>query len=251
MTEVLLLRLDAPLMSFGTTAVDQFGVVQGFPALSMLTGLLANALGFERKHPDKLQRLQERIRYAVRCDRTGQIIRDFHTVDLGQEHLDADRVGWTTWGQRDLRKGGEDAKRGTHIRFRDYQSDSVFTVAITLDPADESPTLDEVADAIEAPARPLFIGRKCCLPSGPILAGRGSYPNPLAALAAWPRLPPPRGPKSGPLSAWWTEGEAVIEGQEHSRLVPVTDERDWTNQIHVGRRLVRHGRVDPPEASHG
>ena len=37
---VLLLRLDAPLVSFGGPMVDHRGVVQRMPALSMITGLL-------------------------------------------------------------------------------------------------------------------------------------------------------------------------------------------------------------------
>ena len=45
MVDALLLRLDAPLMSFGAPMVDSNGVIQEFPALSMLTGLLGNALG--------------------------------------------------------------------------------------------------------------------------------------------------------------------------------------------------------------
>jgi len=27
--------------------------------------------------------------------------------------------------------------------------------------------------------------------------------------------------------------------------------RDWGNQVHVGRRLMREGHVNPPEVGHG
>ena len=40
MIEVLLLRFDAPLMSFGGPIVDQRGVTRDFPAASMLAGLI-------------------------------------------------------------------------------------------------------------------------------------------------------------------------------------------------------------------
>jgi hypothetical protein len=33
-------------------------------------------------------------------------------------------------------------------------------------------------------------------------------------------------------------------------VVAVTDERDWHSRIHVGRRLMREGHVDPPEPAH-
>jgi len=79
----IVLRFDAPLVSFGAPAVDQNGVVQPFPALSMLTGLIANALGWEHRESDKLDALQERLRYAARTDRRGEALLDYQTVDLG------------------------------------------------------------------------------------------------------------------------------------------------------------------------
>ena len=42
----MILALEAPLMAFGGETVDNYGVVRSFPAASMLTGLLANALGW-------------------------------------------------------------------------------------------------------------------------------------------------------------------------------------------------------------
>ena len=44
--EHLILRLEAPLMAFGGETIDNLGVVRRFPSASMLTGLLANALGW-------------------------------------------------------------------------------------------------------------------------------------------------------------------------------------------------------------
>ena len=42
------LRLHAPLAAFGGEMIDAHGVIQNVPAQSMLTGLLANALGWTR-----------------------------------------------------------------------------------------------------------------------------------------------------------------------------------------------------------
>ena len=44
----LILRLEAPLMAFGGETIDNYGVIRRFPSASMLTGLLANALGLRR-----------------------------------------------------------------------------------------------------------------------------------------------------------------------------------------------------------
>ena len=43
----LILNLESPLMSFGGETIDNHGVTRRFPAASMLTGLLANALGWQ------------------------------------------------------------------------------------------------------------------------------------------------------------------------------------------------------------
>ncbi len=83
---VLVLRFDAPLQGFGSVAVDDRRPVQEFPALSMLTGLLANALGYEHRDAVRLERLQSRVRYGSRCDRAGRKLSDYQTVDLGQPH---------------------------------------------------------------------------------------------------------------------------------------------------------------------
>lgn len=229
--DTLILRFDAPLLSFGGAVVDNIGVTRRFPARSMLTGLLANALGWDHGDGDRLGALQERVRYAVRCDRAGRELVDFQTVDLGQDFLDG--TGWTTRGAVEERKGGE-ARVGTHIRERHFIADAVYTVALRLVPADEEPTLAALHDALVEPERPLFLGRKCCLPSGPLVVGRVETTSLRAALEAAPVLRS----EGGRLAAWWPADE---EGGAESRVVTVTDERDWWNQIHVGRRSLRQG----------
>jgi CRISPR system Cascade subunit CasD len=64
----------------------------------------------------------------------------------------------------------------------------------------------------------------------------------LEALSTFPRS---RRADAGPLAVSWADescgADPLLE------VIPVTDERDWHNQIHVGRRFMRVGRVDPPE----
>ena len=48
MARHLILNLESPLMAFGGETIDNYGVIRPFPAASMLTGLLANALGWRR-----------------------------------------------------------------------------------------------------------------------------------------------------------------------------------------------------------
>jgi len=230
--EVVIIQFDAPLMSFGAPIVDNRGEIQPFPALSMLTGLVGNALGFEHGEFDRLQRLQQRLRHASREDRRGQKIRDYQTVDLGQDFMDDSRA-WTTDGALEERAGASGG--GIHIRLRDYWADAVHTVALTLEPADDGPELDELADALRRPERPLFIGRKTCLPAMPLVAGTRDAESLPDALEQTPLHPRADGREC---RAWWPVDPGENVG-EVSR--PVTDRRDWSNQIHVGERWIAEG----------
>jgi CRISPR system Cascade subunit CasD len=235
---ILLLRLTGPLISFGAPIVDKHGVIQQYPALSMICGLLGNALGYDHGEVGRLQRLQERIRYASRQDRRGERMEDYQTVNLGADYMDDD-LAWTTRGTLDTRKGGS-AATGTHIRFRHYWADAAHTVAVALDPPDEAPTVDDLRAALEHPERPLFVGRKTCLPSEPLLLGTVRADGLLDALR---RAPLPEDPDDTErCRAWWPTRPDADEDEAFQR--PVTDARDWTNQIHVGQRWIASGHID-------
>lgn len=235
--DVLLLRFDAPLMSFGGVMVDERGVIDEAPGLSLLTGLIANALGWEHRDHAALTRLQERLRMAVRRDRQGVLLEDFQTVDLGQPTMEP---GWTT-RHRPASRGGASGK-GTHIRQRHYWADAIFTLAITLDAADEDPNLDAVANALEEPERPLFLGRKTCLPAARILFDRTTADTLRDAVEAAP-LPAGRADPGDRFVVWWPEGDAPALPSEAGDQQPVYDLRDWANQVHTGRRLIYRGTV--------
>lgn len=241
MQDLLILRFDAPLMSFGGVAVDVFGVIDRWPSTSLLTGLFANALGYDHRDFAALQSLQSAIHYAVRCDRTGRSLRDFQTVDLGQPHL-LDAGAWTTWGRMDPREGGTSAS--THIRHRDYWVDSVYTLAVLLQDGPNVPKATDMERALRRPERPLFLGRKCCIPSTPIFQNLRKAKTPLTALEELPRLS--GGTSDEGLPAWWDPRVEQRQGQPRY----VNDTRDWANQVHVGRRLLHFGLIHPPEANH-
>src|SRR5690606_15321069 len=135
--DVLILRFDAPLMSFGAVVVDQKNPTWRFPGAAMLTGLLANALGWDHRDTDRLQALQERLRFAARWDAEPELLSDYQTVDLGQPFM-VD-TGWTSRGKREDRKGGS-AATGTHQRWREHWANGVATIALALD-GEGSPSL--------------------------------------------------------------------------------------------------------------
>lgn len=239
--ELLLIRFDAPLMSFGNVVVDQHNGTDLFPYRSMLTGLLANALGFTRGETDAHTRLQSRIRYAARRDRSGTVIVDYQTVDFDADGPMASELGWTTSGALELRKGGG-AGEATHIRYRHYLADAVVTVALGLEPEGEAPTIATIEESLKHPARPLFIGRKCCVPSLPVLITRMDAAAPIDALREAPRA---ARAMPGPLPALWQASND--EDPERTLATPRVEDKDWLNSIHVGRHFYVEGLVTPTE----
>lgn len=231
---VLILQLDAPLMSFGTLAVDNWRPTAPFPTLSAVTGLLGAALGYKRQHTGELQRLQNRLRLAARIDRRGELLMDYQTADLGQPWMDGSErgVGWTSRHRVEARGKGE-SNRGTHIRRRQYWADAGVTLAVSLDPGREEPTVATVGAALREPVHPLYLGRKGCPPAKPLLWAEREARGPLAALAEVPR---PVAGDAGSLPLQWDTDEG-----ERFQEELVRDRRDWANQIHAGARTVRRG----------
>ena len=232
----LILRLEAPLIAFGDVAVDEIRPTRRLPTLSMLTGLLGNALGFDHREVEALARLQERLRFGARLerscagrdDRQVRVIVDYQTARLNKR----DPL-WTTRGVPGERTGGgstwDGQGFGTVERHRHYLADAAVTIALTLEPADGPPTIDGLAAAVARPARPLFLGRKSCLPARPLLERPPfTAKNLCAALNTVP-----------------FDGDGAVElpdlpdEPEGRRVREVADLRDWRLGMHAGGRRVR------------
>ena len=234
----LIINLEAPLLAFGGETIDNLGVIRPFPAVSMLTGLLANALGWRRIERQRHQDLQDRIVMAARIDREpagGVRMTDFQTAQLA-----ANDRGWTTRGRPEGRAGGANTYLAPHLRYRDYYADMRVTVALRLEPPEDEPTLDHLAQALQEPARPLFIGRKPCLPSAPLY---GDFAEGDTALAALLSVAPVDDPRGESCRLQWPRGEGVDE-IDASRTHMVTDQRNWVSGLHGGGRWVCEGTVE-------
>ncbi len=245
--QALILHLQAPLMSFGGPQVDQIGPTGRFPTMSQITGLFANALGYSHGEFDRLQALQARLSIASALVREGEELQDYQTVDLGQTHLR--NPSWTTRGSSEHREGGPEARYGTHIRFRRYRADASVLSSISLAPADEKPTLSDIGNALIAPARPLFIGRKPCLPSTLLFVGFIADADSLTdALIRVPDAFPDRwseiadgNGRATVMAEWPVENDHSLPPEAHLATQRVIDRRDWRNQLHGGERIVARG----------
>lgn len=237
----LLLRLEAPLIAFGGETIDNFGVIRDFPALSMVTGLLANALGWRREEDQRHNQLQQRLVMGARIERVGNRLTDYQTALLYEKDQ-----GWTTHGVPEGRASSpsysmqpDGRKALTWQRYRDYHADPAVLIALRLEPAEDSPTLDDLAEALDRPARPLFIGRKPCLPTRRLFSGWAEGDNLLQVLQAAPAI------SSGEKPRWllqWADGEGEMSGD---RLLDLCDERNWTSGVHGGWRPVRQAAFIP------
>jgi CRISPR system Cascade subunit CasD len=236
----LVLRLEAPLIAFGGVTIDQIGVTRDFPSASMLTGLIANALGWERTNWQAHQALQDRLVFAARRERESA---NGILTDTQNAQLEKNDKGWTTFGQPEGRDGA--SYGGPHRRFRDYHADLSASVVLRLNPADEAPDLNAVASALQRPARPLFLGRKPCLPSLPILAGEVVAASAYQALGHIPSFEK----SSRRLRALWPVQEGPIDGESVHRVVALEDLRNWKTGLHGGSRLVVEGTVRAGEAT--
>lgn len=232
----LILHLEAPLLAFGGVRIDHIGVTRDFPALSMITGLLANALGYRRTEWERHQQLQERLVFAARRDRENPA---GLLTDTQNARLEKNDKGWTTWGEPEGRDGA--SYGAPHRRLRDYHMDQHVVVALRLR-GEAGPDLDALAEALTRPARPLFIGRKPCLPAGPLLR----EPPFVQAATAYDALRKVAGEaKGGAVRAFWPLGEGPETGSEVERIIDVPDIRNWRTGLHGGTRKVVEGRMMP------
>jgi CRISPR system Cascade subunit CasD len=137
------------------------------------------------------------------------------------------------------RDGGTAAKFGTHQRYRHYWADGLMTVALTLTDNSE-PTLDGVADALRRPARPLFLGRKTCLPARPLLdpdqptAEGRTLREILSRVPMWQRDGTLASEESE-VTACWPADEG--EGEPNR----VADRHDWISNLPTGSTLRNEG----------
>ncbi|MBF0135209.1 MAG: type I-E CRISPR-associated protein Cas5/CasD [Magnetococcales bacterium] len=231
----LILTLEAPLVAFGGVTIDQMGVTRDFPAASMLTGLLANALGYARTDWQQHQHLQDRLLFAARWERENSsgLLTDTQNV-----RLEKNDKCWTTWGEPEGRTG--DSYGGPHRRFRKYHMDAHVTVVLRLEPDSCVPDHDTLTACIDRPARPLFIGRKPCLPSGPLRRHESVLAS--SAYAALRQIP-----GQGRLRALWPLGEGPEAGENVQCHLDLPDIRNWRTGLHGGTRRVVEGFVHPEQ----
>jgi CRISPR system Cascade subunit CasD len=151
--EFLLFTLWAPLGSMGEIAVGERRTGFDRPAKSAVIGLLAAALGIERREEERLAALARGYGLAVRTDREGSILYDYHTAQVPSARRG---VRWPT-----RRDELAEPELNTILSKREYRETPCCTVALWAR-AEAPEGLDTLARALERPRFTLYFGRKAC-----------------------------------------------------------------------------------------
>ena len=148
MTGSVIMLLTGPLQSWGGPAPSVYErPTEAMPSLSGVVGIIANALG--RNRTDPIDDIAVGASLAVRADRPGVLVNDYHTVGApGRYALIAESA-------KQLKNSVPTSRR--------YLADAAF-LAVYTPPPDGMPASD-VLEALLNPARPLYLGRRSCTPS--------------------------------------------------------------------------------------
>lgn len=151
----LLLRLEGPMQSWGTTSRFDQRDTGKEPSKSGVIGLLAAALGYDRENWKNVEPLT-RLRMGVRHDRPGVLKRDYQTAGCATQ-------------KEIIRANGTLSDDGV-VSERFYLSNACFLVGLeSLDSA----LLEIAHDALRNPEWPLALGRKSYVPAEPVWIPEG------------------------------------------------------------------------------
>lgn len=196
MTAFLLFTWWAPLAAMGDVAVGERRVGADRPAKSAVLGLIAAALGIERREEAAHAALASGYGQAVRVDAPGALLEDYHTVQAPPARR----------GKRWPTRADElaESRLGTILSLRDYRTDTLATIVLWARPSAPLP-LARLSEALSTPTFVLYAGRKACplgLPPAPCLIEAATLDaafaefdgdRPYPELAVRRRLGPPTG----------------------------------------------------------
>ncbi|MEE1768759.1 type I-E CRISPR-associated protein Cas5/CasD [Streptomyces sp. JV185] len=258
---VLLIRLAAPLQSWGVVSRFSRRDTHSRPTKSGVIGLCAAALGHDRA--EELGELAA-VRFGVRADHPGTPVRDYHVVGAGKypvrprdiitdhrraaalsvgmantegnafgHHELADWYGAPKYIASEPDSGALVSKqlsRGALVTERWYLADAAFVAALQHP---DRAFLETVATALERPKRLLWLGRKSCPPSGTLAGplGSGTIEDVYRSMALLPSQGVGARPSPRPWA--WIEAEPGTAGAAPVQDQPVTFDAD--RRTHTAR----------------
>lgn len=135
---VLVLTLAGPLQAWGSASRFTTRATEDAPTKSGIIGLLAAAQG--RRRTDPLEEYVS-LQLGVRIEQPGRLLRDFQTA-------------------RAL-----DGSTSMPLSSRYYREDARYVAVVSAEPT----LLESFSDALRRPVFPLYLGRRSCPPSEPLI----------------------------------------------------------------------------------
>lgn len=136
----LVLQLSGPLQAWGDRSRFVRRETRSLPTKSGVIGLLAAAQG--RRRVDPIEDLAS-LRFGVRQEQPGELVRDFQTA-----------IDWRT-------------NKSKPLSNRYYMGDAKYLAFVQAD----QNLLEGLAEAIQSPVFPLYLGRRACPPGSRIVVG--------------------------------------------------------------------------------
>ena len=168
--KLLILRLEGAVQSWDDSSKWDDRGAGDFPSKSGVVGLLGCALGLKRGDPTLVE-LSDALVMAVRADRRGERGTDFQTV-TGNPLRNAE--------------GKPKSTGNTLISRRAYLQDACFTVFLQTDAVWHG----RIVAALKDPKWCMYLGRKTCVPSRPVLECESpAFAGLTQALYGYPAAP--------------------------------------------------------------
>ena len=214
----LLLRLAGPLQSWGVDSKYTRRMAGTEPSKSGVVGMLAAARGIDRA--DELPEDLLQLRFGVRSDQPGTVIRDFQTA---------------------VHENGTSMP----LSERYYLSDAMFLAVIESDTA----TLEALRDSLMRPRFALYLGRRACPPVQPLVQGIVEH-DLVEALTQTPWLVPQDQRRLAQFKDVSSLAVArdLVSGEDPADGDRVRDEPETfdPHRRRHGWRAVKRYRVSPP-----
>ncbi len=208
MTDYLVFQLYSPLVSWGTQAVGEERPIEDHPGRSALLGLLAAALGIDRRDEERHRSLSDACRFGIKLWAPGLLLRDFHTISIPKGHnLNCHtRRDEILLFELQSKSKSKNTRPDPTLSYRSYLQDTVNVVAVEST-GDDWP-LERLQQALEQPRFSLYLGRKSCPPAAPLNPEIIPAGTLKTALDAYCLAPPLTGliPRSSTPRYFWEAG---------------------------------------------
>lgn len=167
----LFLRMAGFMQSWGTSSRFQLRRTDAYPSKSGVLGMVLCAMGVARKDSRRALEPMTALLMGVRVDRGGTLGWDYHTAGakIGIRRADGKIKETASTGEYE-----------TLLSRRQYLYDASFLVALH----GAADTISACARALDDPIWPVFLGRKCCIPTEPVFAGLGAFDDLNDALSS-------------------------------------------------------------------